>query len=86
MQHPRSIWDIMRFSMLAFASFIAGQGYVFAQGEDSASTGAGAWVMAYMLVILVLALGLMVVCKSSRRRDTAKPEVYEQPKKTLLQD
>ena len=44
--------------------------------EDTSMTGSGAYVWGYMLLILGLALGLMVVCRSANRRDRARPEDY----------
>ena len=44
--------------------------------EDTTMTGSGPYVMAYMLLILCIALGLMVVCRSASRRDRARPEEY----------
>ncbi|MBN1908408.1 MAG: hypothetical protein JW818_01600 [Pirellulales bacterium] len=35
------------------------------------------WVMPYMLVLLGIGLGMLVICRSSRRSDRAKPEKYE---------
>lgn len=87
-RHFSSIWRIMQLVMLTFAAFMAGQVSVFAAGGDSSSTGTGAWVMAYGIVLLVVTLGLIVVCKSSGRRDTSKPAGYQEMhvKKTLLHD
>jgi hypothetical protein len=36
----------------------------------------GRFVGPYALVIFAIALGLLVVCNPSRRRDRAKPEQY----------
>jgi hypothetical protein len=46
-----------------------------AAGGDSTS-----YTMYYGLVILVIALGMLFVCRPARRRDRAKPEVYEEAK------
>ena len=35
------------------------------------------WVMPYILVLLAIGLGMLVVCRTSRRSDRAKPEKYE---------
>jgi len=35
------------------------------------------WVLPYALVILGIALGMLVICRSSRRSDRAKPKGYE---------
>jgi hypothetical protein len=51
-------------------------GQLGAKKESSATTGAGAYVMAYLLLVLAIALGMLVVCRSSNRRDRARPEVY----------
>jgi len=44
--------------------------------EDATTTATGPYVWAYMLLILGLALGLLVVCRSANRRDRARPEDY----------
>ena len=49
-------------------------------GAPTATESSSSWVMAYMLVIMIIALGMIVVCKSSGRRDRAKPEVYAEAK------
>jgi len=48
-------------------------------GEEVSKQGVkgSKWVMSYGLVILGLGLGLLVVLHASKRRDRAKPEVYE---------
>jgi SNF family Na+-dependent transporter len=51
-----------------------------APSSSSGGGGGGAWVWAYMIVLLFVALGLIVVCKSSGRRERAKPEVYTEAK------
>lgn len=48
--------------------------------SGSTTTGAGAYVMAYLLVILGITLGMLFVCRSSGRRDRARPEVYGEAK------
>jgi hypothetical protein len=83
MRNLRSICRIMQFVLLSAAAWMAGQSMVLAKDTPSTAVsneGGGAWVWAYMIVILVLSLGLIVVCKSSGRRDRAKPEVYAETK------
>ncbi len=81
MRGLRSIWRAVEFAFLGLAAWVAGEAIVFGKdAEESSTTGAGAWVWAYMLVILIISLGLIVVCKSSGRRDRAKPEVYAEAK------
>ncbi|HEY4759278.1 MAG TPA: hypothetical protein VIH42_01725 [Thermoguttaceae bacterium] len=89
MQYFRSIWRIIHLSLLSTAVLISSQAIGFAQdGPLSGGGGGGSWVWAYMIVVLATALGMIVVCKSSRRRDTIRPLVYEDlaVKKTLLKD
>ena len=38
------------------------------------------WVLSYFLVIMGVSLGMLVVCRSSRRKDRAKPESYSESK------
>jgi uncharacterized membrane protein (DUF485 family) len=47
---------------------------------QSSTTGTGAYVFGYGLVMLGIVLGLLFVCRTSNRRDRARPEVYGQPK------
>ena len=49
---------------------------VLAQTTTGGGEVGSAWVMPYMLVIACIILGLLVVLKSSGRRDRAKTEVY----------
>jgi hypothetical protein len=48
--------------------------------KSSSTTGSGAYVMSYGLVILGITLGLLVVCRSSGRRDRSRPEQYMEGK------
>ena len=43
----------------------------------------GSFLMSYALVVLVVCLGMLVVCKSSQRRERDKPELYDDKKKLL---
>jgi hypothetical protein len=51
--------------------------------EGSTSEGGGgetSWVMSYFIVLLAVVLGMLVVCRSSSRRDRVKPEAYSEGK------
>ena len=50
-------------------------------GKPSAG-GSGMYAACYALVILAIALGLVSVCRPSRRRDRARPEQYGDSKIT----
>ena len=83
MRNLQSIRRAVRFALGAVAVWMGCIAMALAKdtpGGPSATESSSAWVMAYMLVILVIALGMIVVCKSSGRRDRAKPETYGEPK------
>ncbi|MGD0516497.1 MAG: hypothetical protein ABSA26_03095 [Thermoguttaceae bacterium] len=82
MWNLRSICRSVLFVVFTFAAWAAGAAMLAAKDATtpSAVEGGSAWVEAYMVVLLVVSLGLIVVCKSSGRRDRAKPEVYAEAK------
>jgi hypothetical protein len=86
MRHFQSFIQIMQYVFLTLSAWMAGEAMVFAAVAEKPATqpGGGAWVMGYGLVILLVSLGLIVVFKSSGRRERTKPEVYVEKKKTLL--
>jgi hypothetical protein len=43
----------------------------------SSSQGPTAWVLPYFIVILCIGLGMLVLCRTSRRSDRAKPQKFE---------
>ncbi len=82
MRNLQSIRRTVRSACLAVAVWLGCQAMVLAQAAHgpSATDTSSSWVMAYMMVLLVVTLGLIVVVKSSGRRDRAKPEVYAEQK------
>ena len=44
--------------------------------------GSGEYVTSYALVLAGVGLGLLLVCRTSNRRDRARPEQYEESKVT----
>jgi SNF family Na+-dependent transporter len=84
MRYIRQICQMTPYALLAAIVWSAGMSAVFAKDAgppaSSGSEGGGAWVWSYMLIILVLSLAMIVVCKSSGRRDRAKPEAYAETK------
>ncbi len=78
-----SICRVVQSALFTLAAWSGGAAMVIAQSTPSrplTTESGGAWVMAYMLVLLVVTLGLIVVCKSSGRRERAKPETYTEAK------
>ena len=55
--------------------------YNTAWAQDEEVTGGGdkgtSWIIPYFFVVFCVGLGMLVVCRSARRRDRAKPEGYE---------
>lgn len=66
--------------MIAAVTWLGGAAAAWAQAGDAASKkggGGGSYVQCYGLTILGIALGLLLVCNSSKRREREKPEGYE---------
>ncbi len=87
MRFPRFRWQALRIALYTLCGWLLVHGVVLAAAKkaaekaaDSSTTGSGAYVMAYGLVILATTLGLLFVCRSSNRRDRARPESYGQMK------
>jgi hypothetical protein len=80
----RTLWTCLQTCLFwACLSSLATDAWARGEGAPEKSTGgASIWVWAYILVILGIALGMLVVCKSSGRRDRAKPEAYGEGKST----
>ena len=82
MRNLQSICRTVQSACLAVAAWMGCQAMVLAKDNPGASAteSSSSWVGAYMIVLLVVSLGLIVVVKSSGRRDRAKPEVYAEAK------
>jgi|WetSurMetagenome_2_1015567.scaffolds.fasta_scaffold1105986_1 hypothetical protein len=78
----RLAWWGGKLALFAVGSWLAAHGTALAQQppEKPAEAPGGSYVASYAIVILAIALGLLVVCRPSRRRDRAKPEVYDEIK------
>lgn len=72
----RAIWRKASSTLLTAACWGVLTGAAWAQEEETKGGGANSYVLSYMVVILCIALGLLVVCRSSRRRERAKPEQF----------
>lgn len=44
---------------------------------EEESGGGGAWVPSYFLVLLCVALGMLIICRTSQRSERARPQQYE---------
>lgn len=73
------LWHSAKLFGSTLGVWLAAAGMVLAQEKgESSAPGTPPYVGPYFLVILCLALGLMVVCNPSRRREKAKVQ-YEAP-------
>ncbi len=75
MRYAQMFRCVVSFCSLTAACFLASGGTAWAQqagGGDG--RGASPWVMSYALVLLGVILGLLVLCKPSKRRDKARVE------------
>lgn len=74
------IWQKIKTVALLLAFWLAMQAEVLAApakktGNDS--VGSQSWVAPYALAMMAIGLGMLVVCRSTRRADRAKPKEYE---------
>jgi heme/copper-type cytochrome/quinol oxidase subunit 2 len=80
----RRIWHRGQIAFFALVGWLAVYGVVLAQqpGEkkEEPKLNSGTYVMAYMVVIFGIALGMLLVCRSSNRRERAKPEQFGESK------
>ena len=85
MNHLRSIRRTLRTLLLGAVCWLAAHGTTLAAGE-SRSKDKSFWLWSYCLVLLGIVLGILVVCRSARRRDRAKTEMFVDPKQALAGD
>lgn len=75
------VWQGGKLAFFTMAGWLAVHGTVLAEPpQKKAESEGGSYVLPYALVILGVGLGLLFVCRSSRRRDRARPEVYDESK------
>jgi|GEM_PF-6859038 len=53
---------------------MAGEAWAKSPAKTADEDTGGSWVMPYALVIFVVAIGLVIVCNSSKRTDSEKPK------------
>jgi heme/copper-type cytochrome/quinol oxidase subunit 2 len=57
-----------------------------ARPQDEEEEGGASWTMSYLLVLFGVGLGMLLVCRSSRRRERARPETYVETKSVMDAD
>jgi hypothetical protein len=90
MTFVRQLCRKSRVALLALTGWLAVYGVAFAQvkakQDEGPSLGSNTYVMAYLMVIFGVALGMLVVCRSSNRRERAKPEQFNESKAGKKED
>ena len=80
----RQLWRAGRISVLALIGWLTVYGAALAQAKATPVKGESinseVYVLAYFLVIFGIALGTLIVCRSSNRRERARPEQYAESK------
>jgi hypothetical protein len=77
------IWRRARLVLFALVGWLAVYGVALAQPpkkEEGPSLQSGTYVMAYILVLICIGLGMLLVCRSSNRRERARPEQFGEAK------
>jgi hypothetical protein len=81
MKRNESIWRKFKVVAMAVAFWLAMYGHVFAAKKakvvEKTEGSSQSWVFPYFVVMMAVGLGMLVVCRSSRRAERAKPKQYE---------
>ncbi|MEX2121222.1 MAG: hypothetical protein WD847_16640 [Pirellulales bacterium] len=68
---------MLRNMLVAFTAVLAAWSPAVAWAQTEVAEADKSYVGPYFLVVMLIAFGLIIVCKSARRRDEVKP--IEQP-------
>ena len=78
------IWRPSKLALFALAGWLAMHGpavaAAVAEEAEKKSDGGGSYLLSYALTGAGIVLGLLFVCRTSRRRDRARPEQYGETK------
>ena len=79
----RAIWRRCRVAILGVLFWAAAYGPALAANEDEEAVkgGPASYILPYVLVLLGIALGMLVVCRSARRRERPRPEQFAEGEK-----
>ena len=85
MKYLSWIWRSSKLTLFALAGWLAIGGaalHAAAVAEEAGkkSDGGGSYLLSYALTVMGIVLGLLFVCRTSRRRDRARPEQYGETK------
>ena len=79
MNRLQSIWRTLKMPVMSAACWMAVYGTALAQPPKQ-EKGGGSWIASYGLILGGIVLGMLFVCRSSRRRERAKPVAYVEGK------
>ncbi len=95
MRTLQRLWRGGKAAFFAVAVWSAVSGTVLAQqpspqsapnlGQNAQKKEGGEFVTSYALVLAGIGLGLLLVCRTSNRRDRARPEQYAESKDTATE-
>jgi hypothetical protein len=77
-----------KIAFLTIGGWLVAHGTTLAQGVAKANppkSDSNSYVFSYSIVLFGVAVGLILVCRPSHRRDRARPEVYDESK-ALIKD
>lgn len=81
MKRLNLIWQrlttLVLFLAFTFAMHAEAWAKVLPKSTPTSGENSQSWVAPYALVMLAIGLGMLVVCRSSRRSDRAKPKEYQ---------
>ena len=84
MKYSHLLWRKIEFAALALAGWLALHGAALAaavaEEAEKKSDGGGSYLLSYALTGAGIVLGLLFVCRTSRRRDRARPEQFGETK------
>jgi hypothetical protein len=92
MNFRRRFSQAAKAALLAMVTWLAVGGFALAQqaapapgapgrpgmGPNAQKNDGGEYVTSYALVLAAVGLGVLLVCRTSNRRDRARPEQYEE--------
>jgi hypothetical protein len=85
MKRLQQIYQVARVLVFSLAFWASVATVAWAKrGAPEAKEEGGWFLLSYAMVLLGIGLGMLVVCRSARRRERDKPELYGENK--LLED
>ena len=81
MKSMKAILRTLYLGMMTWGCWAVIEGLAWARPATNKAkeegSGPGDWVLPYFIVVLCISLGMLIVCRTARRSDRAKPQKYE---------